>query len=63
MNAAELTKKTIKEYSELRQEYTESECELYFGGFQGLKQIIKERQLSDLWNWLSLPAEDWQKDC
>jgi hypothetical protein len=63
MNANNLTQKTLKEYNELRKEYTENECELFFGGFQGLKEIIKEGQLTDLWNWLLLPAEDWQKDC
>ena len=63
MKAQELTQKTLKEYNELRKEYSESELNIFFGGFQGLKEIIREGQLFDLHNWLSMPAEDWQKDC
>lgn len=63
MKAQELTQKTLTEYKELRKEYSENELQLFFGGFQGLKEIIKEGQLFDLYEWLSLPAEDWQKDC
>lgn len=63
MKTHPLNEKTLKEYRELRKEYSENECQLYFGGFEGLRQIIREGQLNDLWSWLTGPTEDWQKDC
>lgn len=58
-----ILEKTKKEYSELRKEYTAEELNLFFGGFHGLMEIIKQGALSDLYKWLNQPAEDWQRDC
>lgn len=63
MKTSAINQKTLTEYHEIRKLYTENECQLYFGGFEGLREIIKDGQLNDLWKWLSGPTENWQKDC
>lgn len=58
-----LEQTTARVYRELISDYLSVEIEIWIGGYNGLREIIKDGNLQALYMWLNEPEPDWQRDC